>query len=669
MNAAPAAALVNGFTAGRLETGRLSGSARGCMVHNTPEYPADSPWLDKLLGRLPSARVAVFGDLCLDAYWVLVDNPGETSLETGIPARRVATQRYSPGGAGNVAANLAALGVGHIEVIGQIGADLFGDELVRQFALRGLSTSGVMRGPAGWQTLVYAKPCEGAVELNRFDFGTGNRFTAGTWQSLLSRLEKAAQHCPVVVINQQVPTGWAAEIVPELNALIARHPRTCFIVDSRDQAGAFPAVALKLNTREAALLLGEPAVDLTTDDALPLAVTLAGHQHHPVLVTRGEHGLALATSEGQYDVPGIELPGAADPVGAGDAALAAFAAALAVGAAPLEAAMLANHAAAITTRQLQTTGTATPAQLRAVGPAPDYVHRPRLAAQPRLAQYQPGTNIEIVTHRRPAAGRIRHAIFDHDGTISTLRQGWEAIMEPMMLKAILGPRVKDCDDATLARLTATVRAFIDRTTGIQTLAQMKGLVDLVREHGYVAPADILDEHGYKAIFNEELLTMVHARQAQLTRGDLAPADWQIKNALPLLERLQVAGVKLYLASGTDEADVIAEARALGYAHLFAGIHGSVGDLNIEAKRVVLERIIREGGLGGAELVVFGDGPVEIREGRRRGAFTVGIASDEIRRHGLDLRKRTRLIRAGADIVVPDFSQLDALWSYLNLPVT
>jgi rfaE bifunctional protein kinase chain/domain len=635
----------------------------------TPDYSSDSPWLEQLLGRLPSARVAVFGDLCLDAYWLLGDTPGEISLETGLPARRVGTQRYSPGGAGNVAANLAALGVGHLEVIGLVGADLFGDELLRQLALRGVPTQGVLRGPESWQTLVYAKPCQGAAELNRFDFGTGNRYSAAVWQPLFARLEKAAETCPVVVINQQIPTGWAGEVVPAINALMARHPRTLFIVDSRDHPGDFPAAALKLNTREAALLLGESAAAVTADDALRLAETLVRRQHRPVLVTRGEHGLALAAGDEQFDVPGIELPGAADPVGAGDAALAAFAAALAVEAPPLEAAMLANHAAAVTTRQLQTTGTATPAQLRAVGPAPDYVHRPRLATQLRLAHYLPDTNLEIVTGRRPAAGRIRHAIFDHDGTISTLRQGWEAIMEPMMLKAILGLRAADCDDASLARLTATVRAFIDRTTGIQTLAQMKGLVDLVREHGFVAPADILDEHGYKAIFNEELLTLVHAREAQLRRGDLAPGDWQIKNALPLLERLHAAGVKLYLASGTDEADVIAEARALGYSDLFTGIHGSVGDLKVEAKREVIERIIRAGGLVGDELVVFGDGPVEIREGRRRGAFTVGIASDEVRRHGLDLRKRTRLIRAGADLLVPDFSQLSVLWKYLNLSET
>ena len=631
----------------------------------SPKHASDSVWLEQLLGRLPSARVAVFGDLCLDAYWVLADTPGEPSLETGLPVRRVAAQRYSPGGAGNVAANLAALGVGHVEVIGLVGADLFGEELLRQLAGRGLPTTGVLQGPAGWQTCVYAKPCQGTSELNRLDFGGGNPSAPEVWPELLARLEKAAESCPVVVINQQVSPGWTAEALAALNTLIARHPRTLFIVDARDLAGSFPSTALKLNVREAARLLGERPEDLAPEDALRLAVALAQRQQRPVMVTRGEHGLVLATGDGQYDVPGIELPGLADSVGAGDAALAGFAAGWAAGAAPLEAGLLANHAAAITTRQMQTTGTATPAQLRALGAAPDYVHRPRLAAQPSLARYLPGTNLEIVTDRR-ITGHIRHAIFDHDGTISTLRHGWEAIMEPMMLKAIMGPRAAGCDDATRARLTAVVREFIDRTTGIQTLAQMHGLADLVRAEGFVAPPDVLDAHGYKAIYNEELLALVANRRTRLARGEATSGDWMIQNARPLLELLHAAGVTLYLASGTDEADVVAEARALGYAHLFTGgIFGAVGDLRIEAKRVVLERIIRAGGLGGGELVVFGDGPVEIREGRRRGAFTVGVASDEVRRHGLDARKRTRLIRAGADIVVPDFSQLDALWDYLG----
>lgn len=634
----------------------------------TPQFPADSPWLDQLLFRLPSARIALLGDLCLDAYWQIDPAMAVTSLETGLPVHSVCAQRYSPGAVGNVAVNLAALGVGKIELTGCVGPDLFGTELLWQLSMRNIQIGNILRGPSTWQTPVYVKPCQGSKELNRYDFGAKNPPAAHVWRQILSRFETAVTDCPVAIINQQITGGWSEDRLVELRALIARHPQTLFIVDSRDHADCFPGVALKLNLAEASRLLGTPPVS-EEEPGTAMALALAARQERPVIVTRGDQGLVIATGTELCDVPGIELPGAVDAVGAGDTALAAFAAALAVGAHMLEAATFANLAAAITTRQVGMTGVATPQSLREVGPAPDYIYAARLANRIDLARHISGTHIELITGRRPSAC-IQHAIFDHDGTLSTLRQGWEAIMEPMMLKAILGPSSRDCNEATRAKVVATVRSFIDRTTGIQTLAQMKGLAGLVREFGFVAPAEVLDEHGYKAIYNEELLALVRGRLTQLERGELSPSDWHIKNALPLLERLHDAGVTLYLASGTDEADVIAEAQALGYAHLFTGgIHGAVGDLKIEAKRVVLERIIRTSGLGGGELAVIGDGPVEIREGRRRGAFTVGIASDEVRRHGLDARKRTRLIRAGADIIVPDFSQLDPICSLFCLNAT
>jgi len=126
-------------------------------------------------------------------------------------------------------------------------------------------------------------------------------------------------------------------------------------------------------------------------------------------------------------------------------------------------------------------------------------------------------------------------------------------------------------------------------------------------------------------------------------------------------------VKLYLASGTDQGDVAAEAEAMGYAHLFEGrIFGAVGDVTVEAKRIVIERIIRERALSGPQFATFGDGPVEIRETRKRNGIAVGVASDEVRRFGLNAAKRSRLIRAGADIIVPDFSQLENLTRLLNL---
>jgi hypothetical protein len=124
-------------------------------------------------------------------------------------------------------------------------------------------------------------------------------------------------------------------------------------------------------------------------------------------------------------------------------------------------------------------------------------------------------------------------------------------------------------------------------------------------------------------------------------------------------------VTLYLASGTDAEDVRAEAAVLGYADLFnGGIFGAVADRRDCSKQAVIEDILRRHRLRGAQLAAFGDGPVEIRECVKRGGFGVGIASDEVRRHGLNLEKRARLIRAGAHVVVPDFSQGDRLVALL-----
>jgi hypothetical protein len=120
--------------------------------------------------------------------------------------------------------------------------------------------------------------------------------------------------------------------------------------------------------------------------------------------------------------------------------------------------------------------------------------------------------------------------------------------------------------------------------------------------------------------------------------------------------------RLFLASGTDQADVVTEATAMGYAPLFEGrIYGAVGDVTQEAKRMVLERILSDiTEEAPAGILTFGDGPVEIRETHKKGGYTVGVASDEIRRYGLSLPKRARLIEAGSDLIIPDYCQMAQL---------
>jgi hypothetical protein len=106
---------------------------------------------------------------------------------------------------------------------------------------------------------------------------------------------------------------------------------------------------------------------------------------------------------------------------------------------PAEAAEFANFAAAVTVQKLFQTGTASAAEIIEIGKDPDYIYQPELAADTRSARYFNGTEIELCCESIPS-GRIKHAVFDHDGTISTLRQGWEEIMAPVMIKAILGDK-------------------------------------------------------------------------------------------------------------------------------------------------------------------------------------------------------------------------------------
>jgi phosphoglycolate phosphatase-like HAD superfamily hydrolase len=355
-----------------------------------------------------------------------------------------------------------------------------------------------------------------------------------------------------------------------------------------------------------------------------------------------------------------------DTVGAGDTVISALALCLASGVAPEEAAWVANFAAGVTVQKLFTTGTASGEEILNISKDPDLVYQADLAENPRSAYYLEGTEIEIADDSvLPGLGHIKHAVFDHDGTISTLRQGWEEIMEPVMIKAILGDQYEVVDQQNYNNVVRRVRDFIDKTTGIQTIFQMEGLINIVKEFGFVPEDKVLDKFQYKDIYNEALMQMVNKRMDKLNAGELGVEDFTLKGAIYFLEGLKARGVTMYLASGTDVEDVKNEARALGYAELFeGGIYGAMRDVSKFSKKMVMEKIISEHQLKGNELVVFGDGPVEMRECRRCGGTAVGITSNEIRRYGIDLEKRSRVVKAGAQILVSDFSQHSRLLQLL-----
>jgi phosphoglycolate phosphatase-like HAD superfamily hydrolase len=252
---------------------------------------------------------------------------------------------------------------------------------------------------------------------------------------------------------------------------------------------------------------------------------------------------------------------------------------------------------------------------------------------------------------------IKVIIFDFDGTISTLRQGWESIMRPFMIEMISGSR------EPVSEVIQEVDEYIEDSTGIQTIFQMKWLVKKVKEYGF--NPKIYGPWDYKGEYNRRLLNMVNSRLESLAAGKMKKEDFLIKGSLAFLQELKERGYELYLTSGTDHPDVLNEAQLLGVKDYFDKIVGAPLNKTDSSKKAVINHLIEKKGILGHELLVIGDGKVEIALGIEKGAITLGMATDEIKREGINCCKRKRLLKAGAHAIVGDFKNYQEIFEWLN----
>ena len=578
----------------------------------------DSSQVNVILERIPELKIGIVGDFCADLYLTIDPSASEISLETGLATQPVAGQRFSPGGASNVAANLRSMGVGEVLAFGVVGRDMHGSQLIRLLEGRGIETSCLLTQNEKWHTHVFTKIIVDGAEQPRLDYGNFNELSSDLAESLLRKIEQHLPRMDVLIINQQVYRGIHTPAFRKaLAALIAKNRQTLFITDSRAYSDEFEGSARKINEHEALLICGRPGPldqHVPEEVAKEVAAELFRRWREPVFLSRGVNGCIVCDREAVREIPGLMILNRIDPVGAGDSLLAGIAAALAAGFPPALAAEFGTLVAGVTVQKLFQTGTATPGEILEISAAPVFRYRPELANRPEKARHHESSQIEIVT-TLPAGGDYTHFIFDHDGTISTLRQGWEQDMEPMMVDAILGDKRTVIAESSLQRVQRRVRQLIEETTGVQTLVQMQYLSDLVREYGYVAEQRVLDAAGYKRIYNEVLLRRIQDRLARIRENRQTAGEYIIPKAVYFLEALHRRGASLYLASGTDQEDVEREAGVLGYAPLFSGkIYGAVGDIRHEPKLKALEAIMTEiHKASRGKMVMFGDGPVEIRE--------------------------------------------------------
>jgi len=272
-------------------------------------------------------------------------------------------------------------------------------------------------------------------------------------------------------------------------------------------------------------------------------------------------------------------------------------------------------------------------------------------------QLLPGSGIEIVNGFVPARPP-GHVLFDFDGTLSLIREGWPEVMVPMMVEFLQATGTTE----NVGELRDICSRFVMELTGKQTIYQMIRLAEEITRRGGIP----LDPLVYKQEYHDRLMRRIEARREALRSGKAQPAEMLVPGSLELLDLLKERRVPMYLASGTDEHYVREEVELLQLGGYFGRhVYGAQDDINAFSKAQVIDRILSENKVDGASLLGFGDGYVEIQNVRDAGGVAIAVASDEAERSGRpDPWKRERLIGAGAHAVVPDYADAGRLVQWL-----
>jgi phosphoglycolate phosphatase-like HAD superfamily hydrolase len=259
-----------------------------------------------------------------------------------------------------------------------------------------------------------------------------------------------------------------------------------------------------------------------------------------------------------------------------------------------------------------------------------------------------------VESRNPDANalRARVALFDFDGTVSLIRAGWETVMVPMMVEALLELNSGETED----ELRGVVEDFVGRLTGRQTMYQMIEFTEQMKKRG----GRPLEPLAYKHIYSDRLMEKIKDRREGLRAGRIAPDEMIVPGGRRLIESLKARGLTLFLASGTDHQFMRDEAVLLDVERYFDGVYGALDDYKSFSKKILIEKLIRESEFAGEEFLGFGDGFVEIQNVKEVGGVAVGVASDEPDCVRVNPVKRQRLIEVGADWIVPNFNAHEEL---------
>lgn len=315
--------------------------------------------VSEILAKFPKLRVLVAGDVCLDRWCRYDPALADPSRETGIPRVGVVATVVTPGAAGTIANNLAALGAGEVAVLGMVGDDGFGYELRSALAARGISHELLVYAP-GVPTFTYTKLINiqtDEEDLPRVDYVYTNPLRESVERELVARLERAAPEYDLILVSDQAETSQGGVVTPAMRAAIVRlalaRPDQLIWVDSRLRAEHFRHAVVKPNQQEA------EAASMRALGRVDYPELRRRMQARCLIVTHGSKGALVVDDAGEQWVPAKAVANPVDICGAGDSFSAGAAMALVVTGDPLQATRFGNLVAGITIMK-KGTGTASP---------------------------------------------------------------------------------------------------------------------------------------------------------------------------------------------------------------------------------------------------------------------------------------------------------------------
>ncbi|MBU1356926.1 MAG: D-glycero-beta-D-manno-heptose-7-phosphate kinase [Candidatus Edwardsbacteria bacterium] len=307
------------------------------------QYKIDKKRSDILINSFRQKTILVLGDLMLDEY--LFGQVSRISPEAPVPVVEVSEEKYLLGGAANVAWNIASLGA-KVVPVGVVGRDRPRQTILKEFQKRKISKNGLVEDPQR-HTTIKTRIVAHHQQVVRVDREHRQDLSPASEAKVIARLKKLIPAADAVLIEDYNKGLITDRVLKAALDLCRKHKKIVTVDPKFNHFLDFHGVTLfKPNVLETERALGMKIAG--PQDMLKAGkMLMAKLKTKAVLITAGDRGMYLITSENKSEHIPTMAREVYDVSGAGDTVIAVLTLALAAGASFLEAAVLANHAAGV----------------------------------------------------------------------------------------------------------------------------------------------------------------------------------------------------------------------------------------------------------------------------------------------------------------------------------